>query len=149
MDFYSFYFCQYEVPFIVFSIQIIAAYVLTPTSINRIGLYSSSFLYTMAYVFLFPLILSPFGIMGIVMTSHWNSGPYVPLKQGCQTHFHWRPHQPHGCLQRTKCNFNSLTVKEYLHLYSPKVILALWRQQWGWCGPQWKWVGHLCTRERL
>ena len=34
------------------------------------------------------------------------------LFQGCRTHFHWGPHQPCGCLQRVKCNFNSLTVKE-------------------------------------
>ena len=47
------------------------------------------------------------------------------LRQGCQIHFHWGPHQPHSCLQRAKCNFNSLTVKEQLHLYSPKIISAL------------------------
>ena len=40
------------------------------------------------------------------------------LKQGCQIHFHRRPRQPRGCLQRAeiilglyKCNY-SLTVKE-------------------------------------
>ena len=34
-------------------------------------------------------------------------------EQGCQTHFHWGPHQPHGCLQRAeiilglyKCNYS-------------------------------------------
>ncbi|KAF6119922.1 hypothetical protein HJG60_010301 [Phyllostomus discolor] len=27
------------------------------------------------------------------------------LSQGCQTHFHWGPQQPHGCLQRAECNF--------------------------------------------
>ena len=26
-------------------------------------------------------------------------------------HSHQRPHQPHSCLQRAECNFNSLTVK--------------------------------------
>ena len=38
--------------------------------------------------------------------------------QGYQTHFHWGPHQPRGCLQRAKiilglckCNY-SLTVEE-------------------------------------
>ena len=45
--------------------------------------------------------------------------PLKTLRQGCQTHFHQGPHQPHGCLQRVECNFNSLTVKEQLHLYSP------------------------------
>ena len=41
-----------------------------------------------------------------------------PLNQGCQSHFHQEPHQPHSCLQRAKvilglykCNY-SLTVKE-------------------------------------
>ena len=36
---------------------------------------------------------------------------FLPLEQGCQTHFHWRPHQPRGCLQRAECNFNSLTLR--------------------------------------
>ena len=64
------------------------------------------------------------------------------LGQGCQTHFHWGPHRPHNCLQRTKiisglykCNC-SLTAKEL------KLHLALWRQPRGWCGPRWKWVWH-------
>ena len=30
------------------------------------------------------------------------------LEQGCQTHFHQGPHQPGGCLQRTKCNFRTV-----------------------------------------
>ena len=47
------------------------------------------------------------------------------LRQRCHTHFHWRPHETRGCLERAECKFNSLTVKEYLHLYSPKIILAL------------------------
>ena len=47
------------------------------------------------------------------------------VKQGCQTHFHQGPHQPHSCLQRAECNFNSLTVRGQLHLFSPKIILAL------------------------
>ena len=38
-----------------------------------------------------------------------------------------------------KCNY-SLTVKE-LKLHS-----AFWRQIWGWCGPQWKWVWHPWSR---
>ena len=45
------------------------------------------------------------------------------LRQGCQTHFHWGPHQPRNCLQRAeiilelyKCNY-SLTIKE-LKLHS-------------------------------
>ena len=70
-----------------------------------------------------------------------------PLEQGCQTHFHQGPHQPHGCLQRSKiilglykCNY-SLTVKEL------KWHSVLWRQPWGWCGLQWKGVwqaaGHI------
>ena len=57
------------------------------------------------------------------------------------------PHQPQGYLQRVKCKFNYLTVKEWLHLYSPKIISALWKQPRGWCGPQWKWVWHPCFRE--
>ena len=51
--------------------------------------------------------------------------------QGCQTHFHWEPHQPRGCLQRAeiivglyKCNC-SLTVTEL------KLHLALRKQQRG------------------
>ena len=28
--------------------------------------------------------------------------------QGCQTHFHWGPHQPRSCLQRAKCNFRTV-----------------------------------------
>ena len=28
--------------------------------------------------------------------------------QGCQTHFHWGPRQPGGCLQRVKCNFSTV-----------------------------------------
>ena len=62
----------------------------------------------------------------------------------CQTHFHWRPYQSHGWLQKAevilrlyKCNY-SLTIKE-LKLHS-----ALWRQPQGWCDPQWKWVWHPC-----
>ena len=47
------------------------------------------------------------------------------LEQGCQTHFHWGPRQPPRCLQRAECNFNSLTVKEYLSLYSPKIFSPL------------------------
>ena len=69
-----------------------------------------------------------------------------PLEQGCQTHLHWGPHQPHGFLQRAEimlglynCNY-SLTVEE-LQLYS-----ALWRQLRGWCGPQCKWVWHPCSK---
>ena len=34
-----------------------------------------------------------------------------------------------------KCNY-SLTVKEL------KLHWALWRQPWGWYGPQWKWFWH-------
>ena len=47
-------------------------------------------------------------------TTCWASSPwcFLPLKRGCQTHFHRGPHQPHGCLRMAKCNFNSLTVKE-------------------------------------
>ena len=45
----------------------------------------------------------------------------ISLRQWCQTHFHWGPHQPCSC----ECNFVSLTVKELLHLYSPKIISAL------------------------
>ena len=44
-----------------------------------------------------------------------------PIIQGCQTHFHRGPHQPRSCLQKAECNFNSLTVKEQLHLHSPKI----------------------------
>ena len=62
------------------------------------------------------------------------------LEQGWQTHFHQAPHQPDGCLQRAECNFNSLTVREKLHLHSPKIISAFWRQPQGSCGPCWKWV---------
>ena len=51
--------------------------------------------------------------------------PVIVLKQGCQNHFHRGPYQLRCCLQRAKRNFNSLTVKEWLHLYSPKIILAL------------------------
>ena len=58
------------------------------------------------------------------------------LDQGRQTHFHQGSHQPQDCLQRAGCNFNSLTVKEYLHLYSPKIILTLLRQLRGRCGPR-------------
>ena len=45
----------------------------------------------------------------------------LALKQWRQTHFHQGPHLPRSCLQRAKCNFSSLIVKEYLHLYSPKI----------------------------
>ena len=30
------------------------------------------------------------------------------LDQGCQTHFHGGPQQPHGCLQRAKCNLRTV-----------------------------------------
>ena len=30
------------------------------------------------------------------------------LGQGCQTHFHRGPHQPHGCLQRAEWNFRTV-----------------------------------------
>ena len=68
----------------------------------------------------------------------------VLLAQGCQSHFHRGPHQPHGCLQRAeiivglyKCNY-SLTVKDL------KSHSALWRQPQGWRGPRWRWVWHPC-----
>ena len=67
----------------------------------------------------------------------------------CQTHFHWGPHQPCGCLQRAKiilglykCNY-SLTVKEF------KLHSALWRQSQGWCGPRWEWVWHPWSKRYL
>jgi len=28
----------------------------------------------------------------------------MTLVQGCQTHFHWWPHQHYGCPQRASCN---------------------------------------------
>ena len=56
------------------------------------------------------------------------------------------PHRPRGCLQRAKCHFNSLTVKEQLHLYSPKIISALWRHTRGWCGPRWRRVWQPCSK---
>ena len=65
-----------------------------------------------------------------------------PLEQGCQTHLHWGPHQPHGFLQRAEimlglynCNY-SLTVKEF------KLHLTVLRQWGGWYGPRWTWVWH-------
>ena len=30
------------------------------------------------------------------------------LWQGCHTHFHRGPHQPHGCLQRAECHFRTV-----------------------------------------
>ena len=30
------------------------------------------------------------------------------IGQGCQTHFHWGPHQSCGCLQRAECNFRTV-----------------------------------------
>ena len=53
-----------------------------------------------------------------------NINSSIILNQGCQTHFHGELHQLSGCLHRTECNFNSLTAKEQLHLYSPKIIFA-------------------------
>ena len=47
-----------------------------------------------------------------------------PFQEGCQTHFHWGPHQPRGCLQRAEHNCSSVTVKEQLHLYSPKITFG-------------------------
>ena len=44
------------------------------------------------------------------------------LQQQCQTHFHQGPQQFRTCLQRAECNFNSLTVKEELCLYSLKLF---------------------------
>ena len=45
------------------------------------------------------------------------------LSQGCQTHFHWRPHQPRSCLQRAeiilgpyKCNYSLIVKGLKLHL---------------------------------
>ena len=29
-------------------------------------------------------------------------------KAGVSNSFHWRPHQPRGCLQRAKCNFRTV-----------------------------------------
>ena len=53
-------------------------------------------------------------VTSILPLSKWECSSQVscPCRgQECQTHFHQAPHQPHGCLQRTECNFNS-TVKE-------------------------------------
>ena len=52
----------------------------------------------------------------------------IAISQGCQTHYHQRPHQPRGCLQRAECNFNSLTVKEYIY-----TVLKLFRPFQGNC----------------
>ena len=30
------------------------------------------------------------------------------VEQGCQTHFHRRPHQPRSCLQRAESNFRAV-----------------------------------------
>ena len=68
------------------------------------------------------------------------------VEQGCQTHFHQGPHQPHSCLQRAECNFNSLKLRSSYIYTVLKLCSALWRQLWGWCGPQWKWVWHPCFR---
>ena len=56
---------------------------------------------------------------GTLLTKMQSTNPAdSPLDQGCQTHFHWGPHQPRGCLRRAKiilglykCNY-CLTVKE-------------------------------------
>ena len=55
----------------------------------------------------------------LVINKVWYSCQQKLVDQGCQTHFHWEPHQPHGGLQRAKiilglykCNY-SLTVKEF------------------------------------
>ena len=45
------------------------------------------------------------------------------VMQGCQTHFHWGPHQPCSCLQRAeiilgpyKCNYSLIVKGLKLHL---------------------------------
>ena len=43
-----------------------------------------------------------------LMASSTSSFSQLPLIQGCRTHFHQGPHQPHGCLQRAKCNFRTV-----------------------------------------
>lgn len=48
-----------------------------------------------------------------------------PLGQGGQTPFHRGPRQPHGCRQRAKCDFSSVTAKEQLHLHSPDIMSTL------------------------
>ena len=40
----------------------------------------------------------------------------------------------------------SYSLKNMVHLYTPKIISAFWRHPWGWCGPQWKWVWHPYSR---
>lgn len=68
IPFYNFYYsaeilCQLSrFSFIVLGILIIAAYVLIPTSMSRVLLYSLSFLHRMTYVFPFLLMLSHFGL---------------------------------------------------------------------------------------
>ena len=32
----------------------------------------------------------------------------LSLGQGCQTHFHWGPHQPVSCIQRAEYNFRTV-----------------------------------------
>ena len=71
-----------------------------------------------------------------------------PLKQGCQTHFHWGPHQPHGCLQKAKIILGLYKYNYSLIVKELKLHLFLWRQLQGWSGPWWKWVWHPCPKER-
>ena len=37
----------------------------------------------------------------------WAYQSSITVKQGCQTHFHWEPHQPLSCLQRAEWNFRT------------------------------------------
>ena len=75
------------------------------------------------------------------------------LRQECQTHFHWGPHQSRGCLQRAECNLGLCTCN--CSLMRGKELRATAGQKQGAgpdtqggglglaCGPG---VCHLCVK---
>ena len=59
-----------------------------------------------------------------------NLGLYF-LVQGCQTHFHGGPHQPHGCLQRAECSFRTVHMQLLLNSLAARQKQGLGRIKQG------------------
>ena len=46
------------------------------------------------------------------------------------------------CFYPASALSSGLTVREWLHLYSPKITFSPLKALLSWCGPSWKWVWH-------
>ena len=61
----------------------------------------------LAHIYVAPNIKSCVTEQSVSSTLFQEIAAYA-VKLGCQTHFHWGPHQPHSCFQRAECNFKTV-----------------------------------------